>query len=332
MKIEGIYKFFLTYPVSHIPVIDDKEALKGLVSKDKVKMEMADLDLEGREYETIPEHLYDNIFSENIIFYFKRNLTIPIINEVGLKAGAWEKPRFLAEAANLNTTPEDEPTKEEPNKEELSENKLAIYKYMEVILENFPDPLFSTDKDGSATFFNERFEKVILSKPLFRDSVTVAEKYMKELNRDLFSLYLKNNELDEKKGTDYPIIQAFVQNISLNVRVITLKNANRVIGFLYHFFEVLDKSKLMNSNGIKFPSIEDLFQMNVPLESMMSEIESNYIYQSLKKNQNNISHTALELGVPRSTLQNKIKTLNIFKKFNLEPIPMSEKKRKKRKK
>jgi len=57
MKIESYYKFFLMTPVSHLPVVGEDGTAIGLLSRDKISREMADLDSTGIEYESIPEHL-----------------------------------------------------------------------------------------------------------------------------------------------------------------------------------------------------------------------------------------------------------------------------------
>ena len=43
MKIESIYKHFMVTPVSHLPVVDENSDIVGLISKEKVLMEMADV-------------------------------------------------------------------------------------------------------------------------------------------------------------------------------------------------------------------------------------------------------------------------------------------------
>lgn len=333
MKIETIYKHFLIVPVTHLPVVTEEETFVGLLSKEKVIMDMADLSLQDQEFDKIPEHLLDFNISESIIYYFQKNRTIPVLNVLAQKIGSWEKPRFLAEVSTLTTdeieeTPV-ETTEEEPEDELESEDnsnvRQTIIRYIEMILENFPDPLYATDKEGKTTFFNENFEKKVLTIPFFKDSISFAEKYFRDLNRDLISLYVKKKNSDSDT-TNIPTLQAFVKNIDKFIRIITLKDRNRIQGFLYHIIEpALNEKK---KQELQFPSLEQAYLNQTPLSDILREVEMHYIYQSLKENENNISHTAAILGIPRSTLQNRIKQLNIhehFKNLQKSKIPRSKK-------
>ncbi len=330
MKIESIYKHFMVTPVSHLPVVDENSDIVGLVSKEKVLMEMADVSSTSEEYERIPELFLEFNITEGVIYYFQNNRTIPVINTLAQKVDTWEKPRFLAEVSKLtNKSPVLKTENKESDGEELSENKQAIFQFMSLVLASFPDALFATDKEGVTTFYNEKFELDILARSIFRDSISYTEKYFRELNQDLFANYLKSHELDESRKANVPIIQAYVKDLNLVLRIITLKNEQIITGFLYHFIEPQTRMNRMNEEGFSFPSVEEAFQMNVPLETLIEEIESHYIFQKLKKNDENISHTANELGIPRSTLQNKIKLLKINQKFKREissPIPKKKKK------
>ncbi|MCP5499717.1 MAG: transcriptional regulator [Leptospiraceae bacterium] len=329
MKIETIYKHFLLSPVSHLPLVDEDGKFIGLISKEKVMMDMADLSLQGLEFEKVPEHFIDFSFNESLIYYFQNNRTIPVLNVFSEKVGSWEKPRFLAEISSLSKELPEEVEEKEPEEETKPEEKVipdsrqTIYKYIEIILENFPDPLFSTDKEGKTTFFNENFEKKILSISFFKDSISMAERYFKELNRDMISHFLKERDADEKIGMQLPPIQAMVKNLGKIVRIITLKSEKKVIGFLYHFIEPQNQF-IRSGNYTSIPSAEQAFAMKTPLEKILQEIECSYIYNTLKQNKMNISHTASQLGIPRSTLQNKIKQLEILEKYDIkmeEPIP-----------
>ena len=326
MKIESFYKFFLMTPVSHFPILGEDGVSIGLLSRDKISREMADLDSSGVEYETIPEHLLSYEITDSIIKYFQNHRTIPVLNIYAQRVDTWEKPRFLAECSDLlNKKSSEKPSiiqeKNEPQSSE-SANKMLIYKYSELILQNFPDALFSTDKDGNTTFYNEKFEKHVLAKHIFRDSITLAEKYFKELNRDLISEYLKSVELDESSNTQFPVLQAYIKNIDFTVRIVTLKGDDKVLGFLYHLSEPT-KSEIIPdeiiSKSSDFISIEEAFEEEYSLNQLLKEVEAGYILKSFKKNHENISHTANALGIPRSTLQNRIKYLELSDKLGRDP-------------
>ncbi|HMV41318.1 MAG TPA: helix-turn-helix domain-containing protein [Leptospiraceae bacterium] len=331
MKIESIYKHFMVTPVSHLPVVDENSDIIGLISKEKVLMEMSDVSTTNEDYEKIPEQFLDFHITEGVIYYFQNNRTIPVLNLFSQKVDSWEKPRFLAEVSKLNhESPSIKTDSNESASEEMTESKAAIFKFMSNVLASFPDALFATDKEGVTTFYNERFEVDILARSIFRDSISYTEKYFRELNQDLFANYLKSHELDvESRKSTVPVLQAYVKDLSLVIRIITLKNDQNISGFLYHFIDPQNRINRLNEEGYTFPSVEEAFHMNLPLETVIEEVESHYIFQKLKKNDDNISHTANELGIPRSTLQNKMKLLKINEKFGREistPIPRKRKK------
>jgi hypothetical protein len=325
MKIESFYKFFLMTPVTHFPVVGEDGSAVGLLSKEKISREMADLESIGIEYEVIPDHLLTYEITDSIVLFFQTHRTIPVLNIFGQRIDTWEKPRLLAECSDLLT--KKNPPKQEQKTDSIdidipdsSANKLLIYKFMELILKSFPDALFSTDKDGNTTFYNEKFETYILSKNIFRDSITIAEKYFRELNRDLISEYFKSIDVDENSSMSLPILQAFVKNINMIVKIVTLKGDDKVIGFLYHLIESesehVEKDDHIQSD---FPIIEKAFQSGVPLSEILKDVESSYILKSFKLNHENISHTASSLGIPRSTLQNRIKYLDLSTKMARDP-------------
>lgn len=307
MKIESIYKHFLLTPVSHLPVVDENGKLIGLLSKEKIAHEMADLESEGVDYESIPEIFYDYTLNEKILLYFNSYQTIPLLNQEAQRISSWDKSQFLTEVAKLR--------KPELQKEEVSvpklelDSKIIIYQFMELILKSFPDPLFATDKEGKTTFYNEKFETEVLSKEFFQDSIEHAEKYFRELSRDLISDYIRTHELSGEK-LELPCLQIYLPKIEMFVRLTTLKANAKVIGYMYHFLK--PNLGLPNEKGEKsFPILEELYAMNTSLQDMLKIVESAYILRAYKQNNENISHTANYLKIPRSTLQNRIKFLNI---------------------
>ena len=311
-------------PVAHFPVVGEDGSAVGLLSKEKISREMADLESVGIEYEVIPDHLLTYEITDSIVLFFQTHRTIPVLNIFGQRIDTWEKPRLLAECSDLLT--KKNPPKQEQKTDSIdidipdSSNKLLIYKFMELILRSFPDALFSTDKDGNTTFYNEKFETSILSKHIFRDSITIAEKYFRELNRDLISEYFKTTDVNENSSMSLPILHAFVKNINMIVKIVTLKGDDKVIGFLYHLIESeSDQIEKDDHTQSEFPIIEKAFQSGVSLSEILKDVESSYILKSFKLNHENISHTASSLGIPRSTLQNRIKYLGLSNKMARDP-------------
>jgi hypothetical protein len=315
MKIESCYKHFLLIPVSHIPIVGEHGDLIGLLSKDKISREMADLDSYGVEYESIPEHLMEFEITEGILYFFQNFRKIFVINKLGEKVDSWEKPRFLAEFSSfIDKGKAKEPVPkaiENIENHQEQKNKELIFKMMEMILKNFSDALFATDKDGNTTFFNQRFEEFILTKELFKDSINLAEKYFKELNRDLISDYIKKKESEGSSPDDFPILQVFLKSLELHLKIVTLRNDDKIFGFLYQFIEKFTPNLSINEEESIFPSFDKAFQQKTPLNDVMKEAETAYIQKAYILNHENISHTANFLGIPRSTLQNRMKYLGL---------------------
>ena len=104
------------------------------------------------------------------------------------------------------------------------------------------------------------------------------------------------------------------------VKIVTLKGDDKVIGFLYHLIESeSDQIEKDEHTQSEFPIIEKAFQSGVSLSEILKNVESSYILKSFKLNHENISHTASSLGIPRSTLQNRIKYLGLSNKMARDP-------------
>ncbi|MFE1938659.1 transcriptional regulator [Leptospira kirschneri] len=322
MKIETIYKYFLLTPSTHLPVVDDSGKLIGLLSRKLIQMEMADLSNSEKEYAQIPESFLETDIPESFFQYFQKQKSIPVLSITGEKKEEWDKVQLMAELGQLvSANRPNVPSTTETQKQEKEQN--SRFWFMELILQNFPDGLLATDLEGSSLFYNETFEQNILPKKYFRDSIQQAERLLKEMSKNLLADYLKTNEL-RLDGNSTFSLQTYVSELECNVRIIVLKQNSKIAGYLYHFITPKAVLGRQDENGLEFPSIRDAFLQKLPLETMLKEVESSFIFYSLKANQDNISHTALQLGVPRTTLQNRIKFLDLQNRYSLSrenPIP-----------
>lgn len=322
MKIETIYKYFLLTPSTHLPVVDNSGKLIGLLSRKLIQMEMADLSNSEKEYAQIPESFLETDIPESFFQYFQRQKSIPVLSTTGEKKEEWDKIQLMAELGQLvSANRPSTPPVTEVQKQEKEQN--SRFWFMELILQNFPDGLLATDLEGGSLFYNETFEQNILPKKYFRDSIQQAERLLKEMSKNLLADYLKTNEL-RLDGSSTFSLQTYVTELECNVRIIVLKQNSKIVGYLYHFITPKAVLGRQDESGLEFPSIRDAFLQKLPLETMLKEVESSFIFYSLKANQDNISHTALQLGVPRTTLQNRIKFLDLQNRYSLSrenPIP-----------
>jgi hypothetical protein len=306
---------------SHLPVVNLEGQLIGFISKERILRELADLGEERTEYEKIPVDILESEMNEGLLNFFKDSNKLPVLDELGARKEFWDKPRFLAEFSKLDSSSKRDPKLAEiiEKNEKRRDSKDSIHWYMELILANFPDGLLSTDLTGNTVFYNEAFEKKFLPLPFFKDSIEAAERYLRDLNRDLFANYLKENDLNiESKEHSVHQLQSIVSELDAFVKIITLRNEAKVVGFLYHFSSLSHKVDAVSKKGTVFPDIDEALASKYPLERVLEELESRYIYETLKRNRNNISHAAAELAIPRTTLQNRIKFLKISERFREE--------------
>lgn len=319
MKFESLYRHFLLTRATHLPVISEEGELLGLLSKDRVHRELSDLGREREDLDEIPLEILETELHENLLLFFKESTQIPVIGLDGEKKDNWDKPRFLAAFTKLDSSHIRDPKLEEIESklERKKENADSVQWFMELILSHFPDGLIATDVTGSTVFYNETFENDILTKPLFRDSLQLAEKYLHNLNREVLATYLKDHDMSLGKDADTSVLYTNITELRVTLRIVTLKKEKKVFGFLYHFSPSSFTNSLGNGQS-EFPNLDEAFRSKLPLESVLEEMEAHYIHKSLKRNSNNISHTATELGVPRTTLQNRIRFLKLSERFRNE--------------
>ncbi|EOQ95146.1 transcriptional regulator, Fis family [Leptospira wolbachii serovar Codice str. CDC] len=291
----------------------------GLLSKDRVHRELSDLGREREDLDEIPLEILETELHENLLLFFKESTQIPVIGLDGEKKDNWDKPRFLAAFTKLDSSHIRDPKLEEIESklEKKRENADSVQWFMELILSHFPDGLIATDVTGSTVFYNETFENDILTKPLFRDSLQLAEKYLHNLNKEVLASYLKDHDMSLGKDADTNVLYANVTELRVTLRIVTLKKEKKVFGFLYHFSPSSFANPAENGQS-EFPNLDEAFRSKLPLESVLEEMEAHYIHKSLGRNSNNISHTATELGVPRTTLQNRIRFLKLSERFRNE--------------
>jgi hypothetical protein len=321
VKIESLYKHFLLTKASHLPVVGIDGNLIGFIAKERVLRELADLGEERPEYDHIPEEILQKDLHENLLNFFKDTNKIPVLDHLGERKEFWDKPRVLAEFSKLDSVHKKDPKLEAiiGKNEKRKDSKDSIHWYMELILANFPDGLLSTDVAGNAMFYNEAFESKFLPLPFFKDSVEVAERFLRDLNRDLFAKYLQENDLEiESNEHSVHQLQSIVKEVDAFIRIITLRESKKVVGFLYQLAPLSTKFETVTKSGTLFPDLDEALRAKYPLERVLEEMESRYIYETLKRNRNNISHAASDLSIPRTTLQNRIKFLKISERFKEE--------------
>jgi len=288
MKIESVYKHFLLTRATHLPVIGKSGTLLGLLPKSRILQEKSQLTDGTKEWESLPIEILERSFPETLIQFFRENTRIPVLNELGERIDFWDKPKFMQEVAKLDSIP----TKLIQKNEEISSTHRVdpIHWFMELILSHTPDGMIATDITGNTIFYNPAFEKKILSLPLFKNSISLAEKLLKDWNKELIASHLKTNDLKLQPGNTLEKREnGFV------LRMVSLEKEKKLAGFLYQF--TIKEAESNSREG--------------DLDSLMFQFEKKIISEALHTHKQNISHSAKALGIPRTTLQNRMKFLSL---------------------
>lgn len=232
---------------------------------------------------------------------------IPVLSEAGDQVAFWDEASLLRAVASLRVPRVESASPEEKAAaaaESSAARAAAPQRWLaEMVLQALPMAMLATDLGGRALFYNERFERVILSKDRLRKSMRLAEEYFLELTRRLLA---RSFELDpERKFSRH--LNAAIGELGVFVRIFNLEHEGRVQGYLYMFQEAGD-------GGVREELIARLEQ-GEGLETLIDEIEAVAIHSALESHGHNISHAAQSLGIKRSTLQNKMKRLNIEERF-----------------
>lgn len=300
------------YPV--VELSQDKKPVEwkilGWITRDLLDPWMSDLSRSQQEYTKIPIEL----MSSSIPRILRENLgqieQIPVLDIQGVQVANYSREDVLY---LLRTTIEQEPKTRTGNRTEndipitpeagdLAPNNSPDQKarMSSLILGSVPVPMYAADLEGNTLFYNREFEKNILSLKKLSDSIRVAERYFRELSIQILT--------NTYASTDKEAFRLFDVSLDCEIQMCNLVQEGRITGYLF----ILEKPGKSDLTHVWRKRLQE----NGDLESLMDDIESRLIYESLNDNKNNISHTAKSLGLKRSTLQTKIKRLNIDKRFS----------------
>lgn len=276
----------------------------GLISKESIQSLMADL---GEESEiTLDSDLLSFTVLESTLAQFQKEPKIGVLDQSGEKIKEWDKQTFILQ---LEKSPKrssaTEPSPLQPIQETNKDSELDLPWFMQKLLENMPNGLYASDKEGKLLFYNEIFENEILTKPFLRNSFVYAEKYLRELIRNILSKALEKNPnlLEEKK---FPKLETTIPNEDIMIQIMPIKHGNEFIGHLFEFSKQVPIPKKQTTNVGDFL---DLFSTKKGLVEMLEEVELKILESTLQKYKKNISQAAQVLKIPRTTLQSRMKAL-----------------------
>ncbi|MBW7858523.1 MAG: hypothetical protein H3C43_09595, partial [Leptonema sp. (in: Bacteria)] len=172
----------------------------------------------------------------------------------------------------------------------------------QLILSSIPQPLLATDLNGSTLFYNENFVDRILERGPFKNTLAIAEKYFLEVNRNALAQTYSMGP----HPTDLLFIT--LTELHLTVQIATLEMDRVIIGYLYIFHDP-------EVAGLPHEIMSRL-EAGLDLDSIMQDLESGIIASMLRRTGQNVSHAAKALRINRSTLQNKIRRLDVNQRFH----------------
>ncbi len=326
--LKTFYRTGLPYlPVVSVPGAEDADGasaagtarliLSGFLSRSRVDRLMADLDRARLEYDHIPDDLLVRDYVPEGALKFS-GPQVPVFDAAGQQLANWDEPQLLKAVAEFrerlksagnephfekNTRPGLD-TDAVPENAPIVQDRSDAARWLgELLLAALPYALFATDLQGNTLFYNERFAERILAKGPLKNSIRLAESYFTELTRTLLARSFERDPMRELRDR----LSAYSTELGLRIRVLNLEDEGRIHGYLYLFHDT-GESEL-------FHELEDRNAQGQGLEDILEDVEGQFIHLMLTKHGQNVSHTAKALKIKRSTLQNKIKRLDIDNKY-----------------
>lgn len=323
--LKTFYRTGLPYlPVVSVPetAADSNAApprfiLSGFLSRSRLDRLMADLDRAKLEYDHIPDDLLVRDYVPEGALKISGH-HVPVFDANGQQLANWDEPQLLKAVADFRErlkSAGNEPhfekhtrpgldTQAVPEKAPPVQDRADAARWLgELLLAALPYALFATDLQGNTLFYNERFAERILAKGPLKNSIRLAESYFTELTRTLLARSFERDPMRELRDQ----LSAYSTELGLRIRVLNLEDDGRIHGYLYLFHDT-GESEL-------FHELEDRNAQGQGLEAILEDVEGQFIHLMLSKHGQNVSHTAKALKIKRSTLQNKIKRLDIDAKY-----------------
>lgn len=295
-----LIRIFFKYPINYIPLLDQniggEKYIIGFLSRYKVFQFSTDKSRLEKKFNQIPEFFIEKKIQPEFINEFFEKAPIPVYNIFAKYIESWEKNQINENLKNFLYI--EAPFLSEIKKldEDTSIDK-EKYEILEGILSSIPLPLFAINHSGISVFYNQLFIKEILEKGPFKKTLALAEAYFKEVIERTIAENIKNN-------FDIDNIQIFNEELKIKMIISNILNNNEVVGYLIIFLNELNQENLISF-------VENHLKNKKTYDEILDLIEIKIINEFLKRNRYNISHTADFLNVNRTTLQNKIKRLNI---------------------
>jgi len=304
VNLTEILRIFYSTGAAALPVVTEDSAsefrLIGFITRKDLDREFSDIKRTNNNYNIIPEHLIRQIGEiSHFHEFFKQSNIIPILTQNGELQPGWTERELLLALSSMGTVSEKKETDtiniNEPESDKSEHNSSSPDSWLaKLLLSGISHPLFASGLRGETLFYNQSFEKEILNHVFFNNSISNLELYFLELTRDILARHAM-------KGLSTEKLTAASSQIPYIMDITTLEENKKVLGYLYIF---------RNSDQV----IEEISALAVESKQykfILDGVESRIIIKTLENNQYNISHTSDDLNIKRSTLQNRIKLLDL---------------------
>lgn len=320
VDVSELVRIFFKYPISYIPIIDENAAgdsyLVGFLSRKKILHYSSDKERLSQTFDRIPDiFISKEIYPEHIWEFFEKS-PIPVYNIFAKYIDSWQKNEINYNLKHFIYTLQSNIIPEEKNESKDDNIDYEKIKLLEMILSSLPFPVVALDTEGNGIFYNEHFLKEIVDQGPFKKTLALAEAYFKEVVRKVIPDYILKNLNTEFMIWDWNeynkkiYITNLVENNQVYAYLLTFLSNHNVTNSS-NIYTVQKDTKMAKTDLIHL--IEEQLKNNKNYDEIIDNLESQIIKDYLVKHHYNITNTANALKIKRTTLQNKMKRLNLQK-------------------
>ena len=308
LRLSHLLQHFYRNRVLSLPIVEESnQRFIGFLVRSDIDRLGADLSRLKQEHAKIPDDLLRNKISDKLLQNLAEKESIPVIDELGREIDQWTKSELYRRLATFEEeqakTAKDFESQSEPVTSSTGVTSMNEDDWLsQLILSSIPQPLLATDLNGTTLFYNENFVDRILERGPFKNTLAIAEKYFLEVNRNA----LAQTYSVGPHPTDLLFIT--LSELHVTVQITTLEMDRVIVGYLYIFHDP-------EVAGLPHEIMSRL-EAGLDLDSIMQDLESGIIVSMLRRTGQNVSHAAKALRINRSTLQNKIRRLDVNQRFH----------------
>jgi len=303
LRLSHLLQQFYRHAVPCLPVVEaEGDRFLGFILRAEIDRRASDLERLQEEFTRIPSALLHTQISDEALHALGEKSPVPVLDELGREHTRWPKSELYRRMAALEEEQLEQPVQNDSVRAEVISSQSEGDWLSRLILASLPHPLLATDLNGQTLFYNETFVSRILERGPFKNTLALAERYFLEVNRNALARTYSMGP--------HPVDLLFVSltELHLTVEIATLEHDRVIMGYLYIFHDP-EVAGLPHEIMSRLEAGQDL-------DSIMEDLEAGIIASMLRRTGQNVSHAAKALGVNRSTLQNKIRRLDVNERFH----------------